>query len=102
MISELVLLNTLRVNQWNLTKLCVCIIIDKDWVGIVRHQSAQICIRVMTFYSICIYALIMTRSDLRLLCVDFWKFSKVMTLDLCQNFVSAKYLNNEWMEFNKI
>ena len=51
MISELVSLNTLRMNQWNLTKLCICVIIDKDWIGIARHLSAQICSRVMTFYS---------------------------------------------------
>ena len=30
-------------NGWNLTKICICIDIDKAKVGIVMHWSAPIC-----------------------------------------------------------
>ena len=29
-------------------------------------------------------------------------YNRVMSLDSSQNFISSQYLENEWMEFNKI
>ena len=50
-----------------------------------------------------IYALILTRSMLGLSPVIFLQIcTRVMALDLCQNFVSAQYLANKSIEFHPI
>ena len=43
--------NSLRMNQWNVIKLCICIDIDKLEVGIIIHQLLQISNRVMAINS---------------------------------------------------
>ena len=49
------------------------------------------------------HALLLTRSTLGLLHVNFHKFTKrVMAFGFCQIFVSAQYLVNESMEFDQI
>ena len=48
-----------------------------------------------------IYASILTGSSLGLLVFIFCLFKKrFMALDLCQNFVSAQYLENKWTDFD--
>ena len=59
------LLNILTTNRWNLTKICICIDINKIKVGIVTRQFSQI-------------------------------YNSVIARDLCQNFVSTQYLENDW------
>ena len=51
-----------------------------------------------------IYALILTRSSLGLLHVIFFSdiCTRVMALDLCRNFVSTQYLENQLVEFHQI
>ena len=41
------LLNILRMNGQNLTKFCIHIIIDKIYIGIVKHYFLEMCNRVM-------------------------------------------------------
>ena len=43
--------NFIRLNEGNSIKFCICIDIDKLWVGIVMHQLVQIYNRVMVFKS---------------------------------------------------
>ena len=45
------LLNSLIMNQWNVMKLCICIDIDKLYVGIIIHQLLQISNRFMALNS---------------------------------------------------
>ena len=42
----LLLLNILRMNGQNLTKFCMHILIDKIYIGIVKHHVLKICNRV--------------------------------------------------------
>ena len=48
------------------------------------------------------YALTITRSGLGLLPINFRKFTTVMAHGYCQNFISAKYLENKSVEFDQI
>ena len=49
------------------------------------------------------YALILTRSRLGLLCVNFHKpITGLCPLIGVKNFVSYQYLENKWMEFDQI
>ena len=48
------------------------------------------------------YALTFTRSMLRLLCINFCKFTTVMALGYNQNFASAQYLGKKLMEFEQV
>ena len=67
----LFLFNILRTNGQNFIKFCICIYIDKIYIGIFTHYFSNICTR-------------------------------VMALDLGQNFVSVQYLENKWTEFYQI
>ena len=48
-----------------------------------------------------IYALILTRSMLGLLHIISHTCTRVMAVDLSQNFVSVQYLENKWTEFHQ-
>ena len=65
-------LNILRTNRQNFAKLYICIHIDKIYVGIHCYTS---------YLHIC---------------------TRVMALDLLQNFVSVQYLENKWTDFSKL
>ena len=84
-------LSILRTNWWYFAKFCIYIDIDNIWVGIVTRQFSQINNRVMALdirilFPLNIlrtnwwnwpnfgYALILTRSRLRLLHINFRKF----------------------------
>ena len=120
LISKSVSAQYLKSTLMDSTKLCICIDIDKVWVGIVRHQYAPICNWVMTLYSckkfilLCFhsifcelideiwqyfaYALILTRSGFRSYLVDLCKFFlRVMAFDSCQISFPCNILRIDWI-----
>ena len=105
-------LNILRTNWWNLTKFCICIDMTRSRLGLLHvnfHKFLTLwpLIDVRILFPLRIdgigpsfaYALIWTTSGLGLLHINF---HRVMALDWCLNFLSAQYLGNKLMEFDKI
>ena len=116
------LLNILRMDGQNLTKLCLHIIIGKIYVATVRCHFSQICngVTALDWCQKLVFAQYLEngwtefnqilythdhRQDLYWYCKAslFWQmFNRVTALKWCQKLVFAQYLENGWTEFNQI
>ena len=113
-------LNILRTNGQNFTKFYICIHIDKIYIGIVTHHFFAICTRAMALDSA---KIVFPFNILRTNGQNFTKFyirnyidkiyvwivthhflhicTRIMAFNLCQNFVTAQYLENKWTDFDQ-
>ena len=110
--STLYILRTIRLN---LTIFCICINIDKIWVGIVmcwfvffkelwplshaQHLTNELS-EFDIILSICIHIIELSVGTVMRKSVQI--YNRVMALDLSQKFVSAQYLKNESLLFYKM
>ena len=104
------LLNILRTNCQNFTKLYICIHNDKIYVGIVTHAFLHIFYRV-TDLNLCqnfvydqyLESIHIDRIYVGIVTPNFSHiFTRVMALYLRPNFVSAQHHKNKLTDFNQI
>ena len=112
--------NIYRTNGQNFTKFCICIHIDKIYVGIVTHHFSHICTSVMPLiYAKISFPFNMLRTNGQnftkfYICIHIDKIyvgivthhfshicTRVMAVDLSLNLVSVQYLENKWTEFHQ-
>ena len=93
------LLNILRINGQHLTKFCINIIIDKIYVGIVKHHFLKIYngVTALDLYQnlVLLHILRMNGQNLTKILYTHYHWQ-----DLSE-FGFAPYLENEWTEFNQ-